>query len=312
MKKKVAVLMATYNGMAYVKEQIDSILDQQEVDIQLFISDDSSSDGTLDYIKGLGKKRITILDNSNENLGSAGKNFFYLICNVNVSEYDYVALADQDDIWLKNKLEKAITYLINNNADSYSSGFCAFWEDGRKKYFKKSPKLAKYDYLFSSPGPGCTFVLKTCIIQSLMQYISSNKLNSNVQHHDWAIYAWARSMNFKWVIDTNSYILYRQHASNDTGVNNGYNAIEKRIKWIIKGWYTSQIIQILDFIKYTNNFNNSFNCFKVGRVQFLSGYLSYRRNKRECLFVLMLLLFNIISQKKIKYSIMKIESEIFG
>ena len=309
MKSKVAILMATYNGMPYIKEQIDTILSQEGVEVHIFISDDSSSDGTLEYIRGLENQKITILDNSNEKIGSAGRNFFYLICNVDVSGYDYAALADQDDIWLKNKIEKAIICIKNHNAVGYSSGFCAIWQNGKKKYFNKSPKLVKYDYLFSSPGPGCTYVLKTSIIQSMAKYISINKNISQPQYHDWAIYAWVRSMDFSWIIDTNSYILYRQHSSNDTGVNNGLKAIGKRLNWIIKGWYTAQIIQVLNFTQYTCNFKKSVNCFNVGWTKFLIGFLSYRRSTRDNIFFIILIVFNIVNLKNIKDSIAIIEQK---
>lgn len=309
MKSKVAVLMATYNGLPYVKEQIDSIICQESIDIHIFISDDFSSDGTVNYIQELRQNNITILDNTNIKIGSAANNFFNLICNVDLTMFDYVALADQDDIWHKEKLIKAITLIEKENADCYSSGFCAYWENGKKKYFDKSPQLVRYDYLFSSPGPGCTYVLKKNIVVKLAQYISLNNLISKVQYHDWAVYAWVRSMNFNWIIDTNSYILYRQHSSNDTGVNYGIKAIRKRVSWIINGWYTTQIILVFDFIKYTCNFKNSVNCFKVSRLKFLTNSFSYRRNKIESIITLILILFNIINQNKIKKSISIIESK---
>ena len=89
--KNVAVLLASYNGIKYIKEQIDSILNQDEVEVTIFISDDLSTDGTIDYLHNIYKdeKRLTYL-NSNQKFGGAAKNFYRLIKDVNFSDFDYI------------------------------------------------------------------------------------------------------------------------------------------------------------------------------------------------------------------------------
>jgi rhamnosyltransferase len=309
MKSKVAILMATFNGLPYIIEQIDSIFSQTDVDIRIFVSDDCSSDRTLDYLKGINKANITILDNSDQSLKSAGRNFFFLLKSINTADFDYVALADQDDIWFNDKITHAISYLENSGADCYSSGFLAFWNNGKIKKFNKSPDQTNFDFLFSSPGPGCTFVFKSFVVKSLQEYLSINKINCTVYHHDWAIYAWARSTGLKWIIDPDGFILYRQHSFNDTGANSGFKAIKKRIKWLFGGWYCNQIIAIINFIQFTTRFNNSVECFRQGRVRFLFGFSSYRRKKLDSILVFILIMFNVVSYKRIVKRINTIDSE---
>ena len=97
---RVAVLMATYNGMKWLQAQLDSILTQENVDITLYASDDGSNDGTDDTLRALSKidPRVVVLPKI-AGTGSAGQNFYRLIRDVDTNAFDYVAFADQDDIW---------------------------------------------------------------------------------------------------------------------------------------------------------------------------------------------------------------------
>ena len=78
--KKVAVLLATYNGMKWIEEQVESILGQKNVDVRLVISDDGSIDGTYNFVKKLAESdaRVTLLSDHSAIQG-AGKNFYRLI-----------------------------------------------------------------------------------------------------------------------------------------------------------------------------------------------------------------------------------------
>ena len=135
---KVCVLLAAYNGEKYIKEQLDSILSQVDVAIDIYISLDLSTDLSLDIINKYKNrhKNIYILDYG-QRYGSAGQNFFRLLMDVDFSNYNYVSFADQDDIWLPNKLYHAIEMIKLHNCDAVSSNVLAFWENGREKLIKK-------------------------------------------------------------------------------------------------------------------------------------------------------------------------------
>ena len=114
MEEQIDVLLATYNGEKYVGEQIESILNQTYKNIRLVISDDCSSDNTVNILKEYEKKdnRIKLYIQS-QNLGVV-KNIEFLLENV---ENELYMLSDQDDVWKKEKVEKTIAKLKEENLD---------------------------------------------------------------------------------------------------------------------------------------------------------------------------------------------------
>ncbi len=108
----ISIAMTTYNGEKYIREQIDSILNQSYSDIELIICDDCSSDGTRDILKEYEKKdsRVKVFFNE-QNLGFK-KNFEKAI---SLCSGEYVALSDQDDVWELTKLEDSLKVFENEN-----------------------------------------------------------------------------------------------------------------------------------------------------------------------------------------------------
>ncbi|AEF85131.1 dTDP-rhamnosyl transferase RfbG [Treponema primitia ZAS-2] len=250
-KPNIAVLLAAYNGEEWIYEQIKTILNQNDVNIHIYISVDLSTDNTYNIVRSLSEEcsEITLLPYG-EIFGSAAKNFYNLILNVPIEDYDYISLSDQDDIWLEDKLSKAIDKLNKLNADGYSSNVMAVWESGKKVLIKKSFPQRKYDYLFEAPGPGCTFLLKNNLIIGLKKIMADKKKYLfQLNMHDWFIYAYARSHNYKWIIDNKYYINYRQHNHNELGANFGYRAFINRIKIMLTGYGISQSILIINYLE---------------------------------------------------------------
>lgn len=155
---KLLILLATYNGELWIQTQLDSIFSQSNIDISVVVSDDMSSDSTKQIIKDNFSLNDLILLEDAGKFGSAGQNFFRLIHDVDFSNYEYIAFADQDDIWNEDKLSVAVNRLIETGADAYSSNVIAFWEDGREQLIDKAQPQREWDFLFQSAGPGCTYV----------------------------------------------------------------------------------------------------------------------------------------------------------
>lgn len=103
----ISVCMATYNGEKYIKEQIDSILIQLNENDELIISDDGSTDKTLEIINSYNDRRIKLLI---FNSHCYTKNFENALMHV---QGDYIFLADQDDVWLPNKVDICLGVLKN-------------------------------------------------------------------------------------------------------------------------------------------------------------------------------------------------------
>lgn len=249
-KPRIAVLLAVFNGVKWLPEQLHSILNQVRVDVTIFVSVDSSADGSEEWIDDLAinESRIKVLSHASQ-FGGAAPNFLRLLREVNFYGYDYVSLADQDDIWDSKKLDAAVTLLKASKVDAYSSNALAFWQNGKTAFINKSQPQVKWDYFFEAAGPGCTYVISwklALAIQNLLRVKSD--LAQRIGLHDWFIYAYARVNGFRWIIDHQSYIRYRQHNSNQVGMNLGWRAFMHRVYKVSSGWALSQSILIADLL----------------------------------------------------------------
>lgn len=108
----ISVCMATYNGQKYIKEQIDSILCQLSEDDELVVSDDHSSDKTVDIISSYHDDRIKIYENVSR-LGVT-HNFEHAL---NLSKGDIILFSDQDDVWFPNKIQELTDFLVQGKYD---------------------------------------------------------------------------------------------------------------------------------------------------------------------------------------------------
>ena len=242
---KVTVLMATFNGIRWVKEQIESIKLQKSVHVNLVISDDGSTDGTYEWLEELARtnENIELHCNNSSTRGAAG-NFYHLIENINMDSSDYIALADQDDIWFEDKLNNQIQSLKLTSSDGVSSDVIAFWPDGKKERIIKSDEMKKFDFLFESAGPGCSYIFTPGLFTLIKKSLEKLKKEDRPDLHDWFVYAVARANKKNWTIDPVPSLKYRQHENNVMGVNRGWQAKLNRLSKINDGWYRQEVIKI--------------------------------------------------------------------
>lgn len=278
MAPKTAILLAAYDGKLWIEEQVRSILGQIGADIHLFISVDQSTDGTEMLVEKLAKQdpRIQVLPLGNH-FGSAARNFFYLITGINLSDYEFIALADQDDIWLPNKLSSAISTIKDKHLQAYSGNSTAFWSNGKRLLINKAQPQVEWDFLFEAAGPGCTYVFTQAFSKKLQEFIRSNWEQIQLIHsHDWLIYAFARANQIDWYIDPHTYMLYRQHQRNEMGVNHGMLAFMSRAKKVLSGWGLSQSLLIAKTVGLMqNSFVQSWS--SGSRLSYL--YLAFKARK---------------------------------
>lgn len=280
------ILLATYNGQEFILEQLNSILNQKNINVTVYLSDDCSTDDTMKIVKAMDDPRVIILPIGRK-FGSASKNFFRLILDVDFSNYDYIAFSDQDDIWLDNKLESTIHSIKDNNIDGCSSNVLAFWEDGNKILIDKTGKEKKFDHLFSSAGPGCTYVVTNeLLIDFKAELKKKNNLSNSIELHDWLIYCFARTNGYKWKVLETVTMYYRQHDNNEFGANKGILTYLSRWKKARNGWYRNQIIKTAEFCNIDNmvidklNENSYFDRLKLVKMVF-----DFRKKKKEALFL---------------------------
>jgi rhamnosyltransferase len=234
---RIAIALAAYNGMAYLSEQVESILQQEGVDITLFISVDRSSDGTEAWVERLAQQdqRVVVLP-SGHTFGGASANFFRLLRELDLSGFDCFGFSDQDDIWSNNKLVHGYRQLTAHGADGYSSNVTAFWPSGKQVLVYKSSPQRRWDYLFESAGPGCTYLMRRALAIELQNAVrNQSQTLAKVAYHDWFAYAYARAHGFKWVIDDYSGMQYRQHENNQLGANAGFASFLWRLRQVMSG-----------------------------------------------------------------------------
>lgn len=216
----IDILLPTYNGEKYLKEQLDSILSQTYQNIRLVISDDCSNDNTVQILKEYEKKdsRIELYIQS-KNLGVV-KNIEFLLKKV---KNPYYMLADQDDVWLKEKVEESIKKLKQENADlvfgdlevvdenlnTIYSSFGDFMLLNRK--IKKYINSNRLNYLYNCVT-GCTVLAKKETIEKILPLPNSTKY---LIHDHWM--GLIASINGKIAYMPEKYIKYRQHGNNQVG-----------------------------------------------------------------------------------------------
>jgi rhamnosyltransferase len=243
----ILIILASYNGEKYIKEQVDSILNQVGVNVTIRIFDDASKDGTVNLVSSWRQNEQLVLIQNPISTGSAANNFFNALLGFEDSfleKYDYIAFADQDDVWLPNKLQAATERLKLENSDLYMSNLI-LWEEraNKKSLIKKSFDQKKYDYLFEGGSAGCTYVFSSYFGKELKNKLMTiNYKDWHFFSHDWFVYFFARLNYYKVVIDKNAYILYRIHDTNVHGQLNTFSlyAIKERLRLIKEGWYFKQ------------------------------------------------------------------------
>ena len=114
LENDIAILMATYNGEKYLREQIDSLLNQTCQDWHLYVHDDGSKDGTVNIVKSYAERypdKVTLLDYPPQ--GGACRNFLSLL---EKAEARYYMFCDQDDVWLPEKIALSLEEMKRQEA----------------------------------------------------------------------------------------------------------------------------------------------------------------------------------------------------
>ncbi|MBQ6559507.1 MAG: glycosyltransferase family 2 protein [Erysipelotrichaceae bacterium] len=214
---KLTVLMSTYNGEKYLAQQLDSLLNQTLKPDRILIRDDGSNDGTIDILEAYSEKNKCISYYRGNNLG-AGRSFWELIKTC--EEADYYALCDQDDVWMPEKLEKAIAALKQEDEDQallYCSKFTLTDENLNPIDSKVSSLYNFSDFphaLLYHTAPGCTFVFNHAAREKLLPYDVDQEY---FVIHDALIHK-VVTMFGRMILDEHSYLYYRQHSNNEIGM----------------------------------------------------------------------------------------------
>lgn len=219
---KILVLMSSYNGEKYIVKQIESIFRQTLAkNVRLRIRDDGSTDSTVSVIKSLGGVYPIELV-AGENVGY-NASFFELLSGIDEdNSYDYYALSDQDDVWLRSKLEAAVKALSSEDGSIpllYASTSYLVYDDlkiyGQTR--RKQRPFTIFNTAIQNICPGHTQVFNG----ALLKIIQHQQIEpENIYVYD----SWITSQAVlygKILFDNSSFTLYRQHRGNQLGSGAG-------------------------------------------------------------------------------------------
>lgn len=279
---KLIVLLSTYNGEKYLKEQLNSLISQDLKSDKILIRDDGSSDSTLEIIKYYADNYSFIEYYQGENLGPA-KSFFELINKA--KGYDYYSLCDQDDVWFKDKLKVAISNLNKYRNENipllYASKFTMTDENLNPLDAKISELYNYHDFahaLLYTSAPGCTMVFNNAAREKIIKY-DINKEYLII--HDSIIHK-VVTMFGKMILDEKSYMYYRQHSNNQIGLpTTKYQQFVLRIKRFFKKENTNIRSDLAKSL--LNVYGNEITSDKRELLEIVANYRENKKCKKKLL-----------------------------
>ena len=222
MAKETAILLATYNGGKYLKEQLNSIFSQRYSNFDLIIHDDGSDDNTIKIIDEYMQKYNNIIIMNSPFFHDAKRSFIELLTFSSEKNYEYFAYCDQDDVWKSDKLEKQISILKNNNCNRPFVVFSDMEVVNEKlttisksfvSYNKLHPsRLTWKELLFNNPGAGCSMAFNNKLANKI---VSIKQIENITMHDHWTLLVASIYGDIFYCED--KLILYRQHESNCVG-----------------------------------------------------------------------------------------------
>jgi len=220
---RISVCIATFNGEQYLKKQLASILTQLSTEDEIIISDDNSTDRTLEIVREFKDKRIKIMLNDKKGYVSNFENA------LNHAKGEYIFLSDQDDIWFQNKVEVCLENLkiydlvvsdsvLIDSKDKIISN--SFYID-RRAFKSRIGNLVKFSFL------GCCLAFNSKILTKALPFPKNHKF---CRHDNWLFLVAAFYFNYH-VLDE-QLIYYRRHANNvSSGALNANTSLGFKIKY---------------------------------------------------------------------------------
>lgn len=217
----ISVCMATYNGAEYIREQIDSILPQLTIEDEIIISDDASSDSTVEIIKSYDDPRIILLNHE----PAKGNSFIKAKANfenaLNHSRGDYIFMSDQDDIWHEDKIKTMIP-LLNKYACVQHGKYERFNNgDHDKKQVPLKSNHSLISGVLSMHFAGCCMGVKRDFLNKALP------IPNNVMTHDGWLACLAISLNQYYY--TSTPLLYHRVHGNNVSVGIKRNSLWYRL-----------------------------------------------------------------------------------
>lgn len=275
--ENISVMLSSYNGEKYIREQIESILNQKNVNLWLYIRDDGSTDDTKNIISYYCNRYKNITLYEGENIGYVNS-FMWLVNNIPKSDGMYFAFADQDDVWDYDKLYVAVNMIRNKG---FASQPCLYYSDlkvvDQNLNFIRlantwEGNFDKYQALMFIAVRGCTMVFNSQLHQILTTFYPQK-----LAGHDTFIALlafWVGNV----IYDSTPHINYRQTGSNlsITGTSK-LDAIKKNIQYIKRRITDKSNERELNANVLINGYSNYL--FNLEDVEKIAYYRTSLKNK---------------------------------
>lgn len=298
----VQILLATYNGEKYLREQLDSVFNQTYKDFEILVRDDGSTDSTLSILNEYKERypdKIKITQNSSPT-GNAKDNFFLLIDD---ADADFVCFCDQDDVWLPEKLEITLEKIKTFPKDQPSLVHTDLYVADEhlniiyKSFFKMQHFNRKFRYslgmaVAQNTVTGCT----TMINRALLNLVKNTNCDGIIMH-DWWLAIIASTFGNVGVVKTPT-ILYRQHQGNSVGAKTMLQRIRSR-----KNVQKQLDVSFMQAIAFAKKFKNMLTEKQYNSI-IEYGEFTYNANFKSAI--------NIIKNKFLKQSPISVIAQIAG
>lgn len=251
---KIIICMSTYNGEKYVKEQIESLLNQTYNNIEIYVRDDGSKDNTIKILEEYEKQnKIHFIKGKNVGVVKS----FYECLQLAYNNADFFAYCDQDDKWHEDKIEKAITKLKNENQEIPLMYFSEFNYCDENLNFLNKSNINKKGTSFQNSIVEC---LSFGITEVFNKKLAEKILNSgtdNICFHDWWAYMISAGIG-KVIYDEEATVEYRRTGNNVSPSGKvGIQLQIYRIKKFLFGKYFKNIREQIN--KYKVQFSKELN-----------------------------------------------------
>ncbi len=235
----VVICLSTYNGSAYLDEQLNSLLNQSYENIKILVRDDGSTDNTCDILRRYVRDNKSITMTLDRNVGVVTS--FAKLLDMVPSEAQYVAFCDQDDVWLPDKLEHTLSvlekgekrygidvpllvhtdlYVVDKHGKLLNSSFMQL------RHLRHEDQNPLRTLLVQNFVTGCTIVMNRALVEKCLPFPDA------ILMHDWWVALIAASIGKILFIPTPT-INYRQHETNVAGAK-GFIRLENLLKFFDK------------------------------------------------------------------------------
>ena len=285
----IRILMGTRNGAPWLEEQLDSFLAQRHSNWTLWVSDDGSTDETVEVLRHFASRHPGRVERILHGPGQgSAANYLHLLCHPDLPP-GMVALSDQDDVWLPGKLAGAVDRLrqAGDAPAAWAARYLITDADlrpiGASQHWPRPPSFG--NAVVQNILSGHTLTLNAAALSLLRR---AGRLA--VAHHDWWIYLALAATGAKLVVDSEVVLKYRQHSDNAVGIRSRRGARRLRARGMLDGTYGGWVAANLRALALANLpltppaqalVRRWSDADRLGRLRLIREFGLHRQSRRE-------------------------------